>query len=59
MEKIDTKLQNWKKVFLSKGGTLTFIKAVFSNMPTYFMPLFKMPTWVIKKSGNAHEKFSL
>lgn len=49
IEQIETRLQKWKKAFLSKGGRLTLIQAVLSNMPTYFMSLFKMPNRVIKK----------
>lgn len=32
-----------------RKGRLTLIQAALSNMPTYFMSLFKMPNQVIKK----------
>jgi hypothetical protein len=39
VEKIECRLTNWKKIYLSKGGRVTLIKSTLFNLPTYFMPL--------------------
>ncbi|CAL2262014.1 unnamed protein product [Prunus armeniaca] len=48
-EKVQRRLQKWKRAFLSRGGRLTLIQAVLSSIPTYYMSLFKMPVSVINK----------
>jgi hypothetical protein len=42
VEKIECRLANWKKIYLSKGGRVTLIKSTLFNLPTYFMPLFPL-----------------
>ena len=37
VEKIQFKLQGWKRAFLFKGGKLTLIKSVLSNLLVYFL----------------------
>lgn len=37
------KLAGWKMRFLSFAGRMTLIKAVLSNLPMYYLSLFKMP----------------
>lgn len=34
----------WKRVYLSKGGIVTLIKSILSNLLTYFLSLFPIPT---------------
>ena len=41
--KVAKRLDGWKRVFLSRGGRLTLIKAVLSYLPRYYLSLFKMP----------------
>ena len=36
LEKIERKFARWKKLYLSKGGRLTFLKSTLSSLPTYF-----------------------
>ncbi|KAM1060262.1 hypothetical protein TB1_024191 [Malus domestica] len=47
VEKVELRLQGWKKAFLSKGGRLTLIQAVLGSLPIYYMSLFKAPRGVI------------
>jgi hypothetical protein len=49
VEKIDRRLASWKRMYLSKGGRVTLIKSTLSNLPTYFMSLFPIPTSVAKR----------
>lgn len=50
IEKIGRRLAGWKKLYLSKGGRVTLIKSTLSNLLTYFLSLFPLPTGVAKKS---------
>ena len=35
IEKMENRLAGWKRLYLSKGSTLTLIKSTLSNLPTY------------------------
>jgi hypothetical protein len=37
------RLASWKKIYLSRGVCLTFIKGMLSNLATYFLSLFPLP----------------
>lgn len=43
VEKVSKKLVCWKKSYISLGGKITLIKASLSNIPVYYISLFKMP----------------
>ena len=43
LEKMERRLEGWKRLYLSKGGRVTLIKSTFSNLPTYFLSLFPIP----------------
>ena len=45
-EKFRRKLALWKRQYISKGGRLTFIRSMMSNLPIYTMSLFWMPRGV-------------
>lgn len=47
VEKVEKRLQKWKKTCLSKGGRLTLIQAVLKSIPIYYTSLFKMPSLVV------------
>jgi len=40
VEKMERRLDSWKRMYLSKGGRVTLIKSTISNLPTYFLSLF-------------------
>ena len=40
IEKVERRLAGWKRLYLSKGGSLTLIKSTLSNIPTYLLSLF-------------------
>ena len=45
-ERFGKHLAIWKRQHISKGGRLTLIKSTLSNMPTYFLSLFRIPMGV-------------
>ena len=54
LEKMERKLDGWKKSYLSKGGRVTLIKSTLSNLPTFFLySLFLLwwPTELLGSSG--------
>ena len=57
LEKIEQKLAGWKKLYLSKGGQLMLLKSTLSSLPTYFLSLFTIPTYVTNKIEKLHRDF--
>ncbi|XP_028057321.1 uncharacterized protein LOC114261287 [Camellia sinensis] len=46
LDKFKQKLSTWKRRLLSFAGRLTIIKSVMSNLPIYYLSLFKIPMGV-------------
>jgi hypothetical protein len=46
VEKMERRLADWKKLYLSKGGRLALIKSTLSNLPTYYLSIFTIPVGV-------------
>lgn len=46
--KVRRRLASWKMQHLSLGGRLTLVNLILSKIPTYWMPIFRLPCWVIK-----------
>ena len=42
-ERFRKRLALWKRQYISKGGRLTLLRSVLSNMPTYLSSLFRIP----------------
>ena len=42
-ERLRKRLAMWKRQYISKGGRITFIRSILSNLPIYFMFIFVMP----------------
>ena len=57
LEKIEQKLAGWKKLYLSKRGRLMLFKSTLSNLPTYFLSLFTIPTHVANKIEKLQRDF--
>jgi hypothetical protein len=54
---MERRLAGWKQSYLSKGGRLTLIKSTVSNLPTYFLSLFPIPTAVAKRIEQIQRNF--
>ena len=57
LEKIEHKLADWKKLYLSKCEKLTLLKSTLSSFPTYFVSLFTIPTHVANKIEKLQRDF--
>ncbi|GJU69615.1 retrovirus-related pol polyprotein from transposon TNT 1-94 [Tanacetum coccineum] len=49
VDRVVSRLSNWKARTLSIGGRLTLIKSVLGSLPTYYFSLFKVPSSMMKK----------
>ncbi|XP_023743189.1 uncharacterized protein LOC111891376 [Lactuca sativa] len=57
IKKFQSKLSLWKAKSLSFGGRLTLIKSVLSNLPTYYLSLFRAPVGVIEELEKIRRTF--
>lgn len=57
IEKVERWLASWKKLYLSKGGRLTRIKSMLSNIPTYYLSLFPIPVSVAQRLKKLQKDF--
>lgn len=47
VERVQKNLSCWKFSYISLGGRIILIKAALTNVPVYYMSLFKMPVKVV------------
>nr|GEU42904.1 retrotransposon protein, putative, Ty1-copia subclass [Tanacetum cinerariifolium] len=57
INKFSYKLSRWKACMISVGGRLTLIKSVLSSLATYFMSLYKVPTYICSKLESMRNNF--
>jgi hypothetical protein len=57
IEKMESRLAGWKRMYLSKGGRLTLIKSTLSNLPTYYLSLFPIPVVVANRLEKLQRDF--
>ena len=57
LEKIKRRLAGWKRLYLPKGGRVTLIKKYSSNVPTYFLSFFPIPTIVANRIEKLQRNF--
>jgi hypothetical protein len=55
--KMEHRLASWQKLYLSKGARVTLIKSTLSNLPTYFMSIFLIPTHVANRIEKLQRDF--
>ncbi|XP_077252938.1 uncharacterized protein LOC143892304 [Tasmannia lanceolata] len=57
VERIERRLDSWKRNLVSKGGRLTLIKAVLANILICQLSLFKCPMHVVKRIEQIQRRF--
>ena len=57
VEKVARRLDRWKKACLSLGGRITLIQPRLSQIPSYFLSLFKVPNSVVSKLEKLQRDF--
>jgi hypothetical protein len=57
LEKVERRLAGWKQLYLSKGGKVTLIKSMLSNIPTYFLSLFPILAGVAQRLEKLQRDF--
>ena len=57
LEKMESKLFGWKRLYLSKGGRLMLLKSTPSSLPTFFFSLFTIPKAVVARLESIQMNF--
>lgn len=57
IDKMANRLPLWKGKFLNKAGRLKLVNSVLSSMPTYFLTIFPLKQWAIKKLDHIRRSF--
>lgn len=57
IEKLERRLEGWKRKLLSRGGRRQLVISVMSAIPVYFMCCFFLPDWVIKRIDKLRRDF--
>lgn len=57
--KVRRRLSSWKVQHLSFEGHLTLMNSILSALPTYWMSIFRLPSWVIKEIDRIKRDFLL
>ncbi|KAK1264426.1 hypothetical protein QJS04_geneDACA014981 [Acorus gramineus] len=57
IEKFTKRLEGWKGKLLSTGGRLVLLQAVLSNLPTFFLSMFKIPKGILQKIDGIRRRF--
>ena len=57
LERMERRLVDWKRMYLSKGGKVTLIKSSLSSLPTYFLSLLPLPGKVAKRIEKLQRDF--
>ena len=56
-ERFKKRLASWKAQYISKGGRITLIHSILSNLPIYYLSLFRMPQKVCSKLERIQRQF--
>jgi hypothetical protein len=57
VEQLECRMAGWMKLYLLKGGRLTLIKSMLSNLPTYFLSLLPILMSVAKRIEKVQRDF--
>ncbi|KAK1278996.1 hypothetical protein QJS04_geneDACA014463 [Acorus gramineus] len=57
IERFEQRLEGWKGNLLSSGGRVILLQAVLSNLPIFFLSLFKIPKGVLARINAIRKRF--
>jgi hypothetical protein len=57
MDKMLSKLQNWKYRYLSLGARVTLLNSVLNSIPIYYLSIDKIPKAVLKRMISIQRSF--
>jgi mannosylglycoprotein endo-beta-mannosidase len=57
IDKMANSLPTWKGKFLNKAGRLKLVNTVLSSLPTYFLTVFALKKWAIKRLDKLRRGF--
>jgi hypothetical protein len=56
-DKYNAKLTGWGAIVLSPAGRLVMLNSVLTALPVYYMSVFKIQSWIIKKFDKIRRDF--
>lgn len=57
IDKMSNRLSTWKGKFLNKAGRQKLLNTILSSIPTFFLTVFALKKWVIKRIDNIRRGF--
>ncbi|KAK1288113.1 putative ribonuclease H protein [Acorus calamus] len=57
VDKVSTRLSGWKSWLVSMGSKVSLLQAVLSNLPTFYLSIFKMPKGIGYLIDVIHHRF--
>ena len=57
VDRVEQKMATWKAKYLSLGGRIILIKSALSNLPTYFMSMFKCSALIVSRIEKLQRNF--
>lgn len=57
IDKVSTRLPRWKGRLLNKAGRLVWVNTVLSAIPVYFLSVFQLKKWALKKIDKIRRSF--
>ncbi|KAK1305933.1 hypothetical protein QJS10_CPA10g01486 [Acorus calamus] len=55
--RFERRLEGWKSRFLSFGGKLTLLQSVLSNLPIYYLSIFRIPKGILNHLEGIRRRF--
>ena len=57
IDRVQSRLNNWKGTCISRAGRVILIKAVLQSLPLYYLSLFKLPIKVAQEINKIQRRF--
>ena len=57
IDKVGRRLTAWKGRLMNKAGRLRLVNVVLTSIPTYYLTVFKLQKWAIKKIDKLRRSF--